>query len=145
MQNSASLFLTMTSIECWCNLSNDLPEFLLLHEFLFFFILFNHLSHISSLAVFHDNVYFSLLLINYTIIVPDNIWMMEFTQDINFWNKLLFLFFVHSAIVKLLPNEDLSVREASDFADNPKAPLSDITYLLVVSLDHFELISNLNL
>ena len=73
----------MTSIECARDLSDGLPHLLFRHVFLLLLEAFYQLRHVSSLAVLHDYENFSLLFVDYAIIVAHDVGMMQLAEDVD--------------------------------------------------------------
>ena len=78
---------------------------------------FDQSSHVSLLTILHNDIDAARLLVDDAIVVADDVWMPEITQNIDFRYKLLFFFFTHSTIVELFPNENASICLPSDLAD----------------------------
>ena len=81
----------------------NLPNGFFLQKEVIGFALLNNLREVTSSAVFHDDVDGSILFVNNFVMVSDNIIMLKLSQDIYFINQLLFLSFLHNAIVYFLP------------------------------------------
>lgn len=62
------------------------------------------LLKIAAVAVLHDDVDFGSLLINYSIVVLDNVRVTKFAKDVYLRNNLLLLLFAHHTVVELFPN-----------------------------------------
>ena len=61
--------------------------------------LFDQLGHISPFTVLHHDEDLGLLFVYYSIIVPDNVRMVQFSKYIDLRDELLLLFFIHLSIV----------------------------------------------
>ena len=59
----------------------------------------DHLLQIAFLTVLHDDVELEVALVNATIVVANDVRVLQVSQDIDLRNDLLFLFIVHLAIV----------------------------------------------
>jgi hypothetical protein len=84
----------------------------------------DQLLQVSSIAVLHDYENLSLLFVNNSVVVSDNMVVTELPQNVYLADNLLFFFFTHLAVVELLPNQDPSVRYALDFLDLAKRTLA---------------------
>ena len=74
----------------------------------------------------HDNVDFKIFLVDDSVVIPHNIRVSEFSQNVDLWNDLLLLFFVHFAVIKLLPHKELAVRFPLYFAYKTKTAYSSL-------------------
>ncbi len=61
--------------------------------------LFDKLRHISPFTVLHHDEDLGLLFVYYSIIVPDNVWVVQFSKNIDLRDELLLLFLIHLSIV----------------------------------------------
>ena len=86
------------------DLSKYLPYEGLRHEFILSLLLLYQLSKVSLLAVLHDNVDFHLFFVNDSVIVPHDVGVSKFPQNIDFRDELLFFFFRHFPVVEFFPN-----------------------------------------
>jgi len=73
----------MASIECAGDLSDGLPYLLFRHVFLLLLEAFNQLRHVSTLAVLHDYEDFSLLFVDYAIVVAHYVGVMQLAEDVD--------------------------------------------------------------
>ena len=58
--------------------------------------------------------------------------MPKFSENIYFWNKLLFFFLTHFAIIELFPDKNFTIWNSFDFWDSSKRTFSDVRYLLII-------------
>ena len=135
MQDTAAFLFSVTGKKCTRDLCDSLPDFLLRDVFFLLFKAFNQLCHVATLTVLHYDIDLCLLLVNYAIVIADNIWVMKLTEDVNLADKLLFLFFVHPAVIEFLPYEDTAIGFPAYFRDNTERAFADIGNLLVIVHD----------
>jgi hypothetical protein len=73
-----------------CGYFTPFCYFRLLHEVT---LLSDKSGKVTTAAVFHYNIKFGLFFVDYSVVVPCDVGMLKFSQDVNFRNQLLFLFF----------------------------------------------------
>ena len=62
------------------------------------------LLQVSTLTVLHDNIQLEVLFVDDSLKVADDAWVLQLFKDVYLSHNLLLLFFIHLAIVELLPN-----------------------------------------
>lgn len=89
----------MAVVEAWDNLSEYLPDHILLNVLLSEQAALDHLLEVSTFAVLHYYVNFQVALIYASFVEAHNVWVLQVSQDINLGYNLLLFFVVHFAVV----------------------------------------------
>lgn len=103
---------------------------------------FYNLLQIATGTVLHYYVDYLVLFINEAVVVLNDVLVGQFPQNIYFRYYLSFFLFVHLAVVKFLPNEDLAITFAFNFTNSSKTTYI-LGYLKEISLtfaDNFQLL-----
>ena len=98
MQNGA-LLSHMAFLQGESHLQENLPDDLLVDAALLTAALLNVCREVTAGAVLHHDEDLGLLFVYYSIIVPDNVWMVQFSKNIDLRDELLLLFLIHLSIV----------------------------------------------
>ena len=61
-------------------------------------------GEVTAFTVLHNDVQCGVGPVNDTVIISHNVWMLQFTQEIDFGHQHLLLALSHCAVVQLLPN-----------------------------------------
>ena len=64
--------------------------------------------------------HFNHIWLHLLVVVPHDVGMIELFQDVDLTDDLLTLSIAHSAVVKLLPNQDLPICLPFDSIDRPE-------------------------
>lgn len=67
---------------------------------------------IATFTVLHDDVQHGITAVYNAVVVPHNVWVLEFPQEVDLWDQHLFLTLSHGAIIELLPHKNLESRDA---------------------------------
>lgn len=113
-------------------LHENFPNYILSDKVLLCFALLDQLSHISILAVLHDNEKLLLFLFYNFFVVLNNVCMPKFRQSIYFANQLLLFSFLHPSVVNLFPTEDLAIADSLYFVNRAKTSLADFFKLCIL-------------
>ena len=107
MQDHLLVFSSMALVKSQYHLRENAPYEVFSDEIRFFrglAALLNEFAQIAALAVLHDQVYRCIFFVHELVKAPHNIFVLKFAQDINLVDQLLLFLFVHTAVVRLLPN-----------------------------------------
>jgi len=113
-------------IQGWNSLGKALPNEIFSYRVLCFTASPDKLLEIPSVTILHDYINFGILFTNDSIYVFDNICVIKFSQYINLWHYLLFLFFTHNAIIQLLPYEYFWIAYSAHFLDFTKRTYTNL-------------------
>ncbi len=122
----------MAVIESKYKLKKELPNEILIEILSFFLDLGQHRTEISTWTVLHNYIDFGTLFVDYAIVILNNIFMIEFFQNVDFVDKLIFLLFAHGSVVDFLPDHGEPIRESPNFLNNSKLPLANIVEFLIL-------------
>jgi hypothetical protein len=89
--------------KCQRYLHKNFPNEVLVDPLLLLFTLLNELSEIAPFAMLHHYIECSVPLVDYLIVAPDDILMLELSQNIDLINQLIKLLFSELSIIDLLP------------------------------------------
>ena len=73
----------MTLVQCKDYLRENFPYLVLRQILVFLLSLFDKLGDVSAFAVFHNDVNFGVFLVNNSVVVPDDVLMLEIPKDVD--------------------------------------------------------------
>lgn len=91
------------------NLRENLPNKVFAKLFLVFDTASHDLLQIPSCTVLHDDVDHLVFLVDKAVVILDNVFVLQFAQNIDFCHNLRLFLLVHLPVVHFLPNKDLAV------------------------------------
>ena len=106
MQDNLFVFSAMAFVQSKHNLSENAPNEVLANILASLILptLLDQFGQITSFAVFHDQIYRSVLFVNEFVEAPHNVISFDLTQNLHFIIQLLPLFFAHASIVGYFPD-----------------------------------------
>lgn len=113
---------SVTVLQPHCDLGKELPDNVFSNLFIRLSTHFYNLCEIPFLTVFHDDVYLLVVLVDYTIIVANDMWMIELFEYIDLSDQLLFLFITHLGVVHLFPYHYLPIAFSLNLANLSERP-----------------------
>ena len=90
---------------------------MLLDEFFVADASLDNLLKVTLFTVFHYDVQFEILLVDATIIIANDVWVLQIAQDVYFCYNLLFFLVTHLAVVQFFLNEHAAIRHSANLAD----------------------------
>lgn len=129
---SVQYFLFMALLKSQYDLMGEFPDNILWDVLFFCFEFFQVCGKISSRTILHNNVYFSFLMVDHSIVVFYDVRMRQIFMDVDFCDQLLPLSTGHVGVVDLFPDEGFVVGEAADFFDNSEWAFADLGDFLVL-------------
>ena len=110
----------MAKIQSRHYLGEDSPDDLLLDEFFVADASLDDLLEVTLFAVLHYDVQLEILLVDATIVIANDVWVLQIAQDVDFRNNLLFFLVAHLAVVEFFLNEHTAVGHSAHLADTAK-------------------------
>jgi hypothetical protein len=110
----------VAEIESTHDLRKNFPNELLANIIISLDAAFDYLLQVTTLAILHYYVYLKVALVHYSVIIAHDVWVLQFPQNIDFRDNLLFFLFVHLSVVQFFPYKHLAIRLAFNFAYNAK-------------------------
>ena len=107
----------MTMEKAQSNLSKYFPNNIFCNVILLLATAFDNLCEVPFFAVFHYNIDFCRLFVDYPIIITNDMRMIKLSKDIHLSYKLLLFFLSHLSICKFFPNHDTTISLPPNFAN----------------------------
>jgi len=124
MQNLA-LFTRVTHLESLSYLRQNDPDHILRQLVFFLSTILDHCRNITAFTELHDHENLWKIAVYYPVVVPNNVWVMQFPQNVYFWDQHLLFFFWHLTVIELFPDENASITFTANFANTAEASLAN--------------------
>lgn len=101
------VYAVMTPVESGDDLREDIPDVIFRRVLFLGFKLLDGFTQISSTAIFHVKMKVLAVPQMITMIVADDVWMLQRVEYREFGVQLFFLFILHAVVIDFFPAEDL--------------------------------------
>ena len=96
---------SVAEIKSAYNLRENFPNKFFAYKVVTLKALANNFLEVSALTILHDYENLHISFINDAVVVANNVWVPQLSQNVHFRNNLLLFFLVHFSIVEFFPHK----------------------------------------
>ena len=111
----------MAEIESTNDLRKNFPNEFFTNVIVSLDAAFDYFLQVTTLTILHNYVDLKIWLVYNSVIIAHDVGVLQFPQNIDLRDNLLFFLFIHLAVVQFLPDKHFSIRLSFYLADNAKA------------------------